>query len=395
MSDPQTPDAPQPGPAQPSPPQPGPPPHPYAAGAPRRAGRGLAIAAMALGLLAVLTVLVSAFYGFTVTLPLGVLLGLAALVLGIVALVKRQPKGPGIVGVAGGAVSLIAALVAGAFVLGSLATGALAREGEAAAPSAPTPSAPSSPEPGAEAAPGASETVLTTGGVVFAAGGPEGITVLPTERAASGVSPQEIAPPARADGTPPAAIRLYLDYRCPYCAMFEEANEDRLESLVESGDAVVELVPLTFLDRVSAGSRYSSRAAAAMTCVAAHQPDAAWDAHQALIDTDFQPAEGTTGHDDGAIVAELADEADGLADETRACIADGALVDRAQELSDWVFANAVPGAADPATAVTGTPFVLVNGVAYAGAPNSAAEFDAFLAEQGVGRAASGSGASAS
>lgn len=359
MSDPQpTPPSPQPTPSSP-------PPHPYAQPAPSR-GRGLAIAAMTLGLVAALTTAVGAFY-FGAFAIVGALLGLVAVILGVIALVLRQQRVPSIVGLASGALAIVVAVAIGGMALGTLI-----------APSASESADPS--EPGA----GESQVAewpanMATGGLVFVSDGAGGIELSRSEAPHDNALPQ----PRDAAGLgQPALIRVYLDYRCPYCAQFEAAGSDALEAAVESGAAAVELHPLTFLDRVSPDA-YSSRIAGAMACVADQQPDAAWDAHAALLDPAFQPSEGEPGRDDETILSELDRATGGLDDAARSCIEQQRFVPYALALNDWVFANPVPFAADPELMVTGTPLVVVDGVPYPGAPGDGEAFRAFLAQQGV------------
>lgn len=353
----------------------GPPANPYASRRPGPVGgRGLAIAAMALGLLALVTAVVSAFY-FNVFAVLGALLGVAAVVLGVIALVRRQRRAPGIVGVIGGALALVVAIAVGGLALGALLTpdGPAAQSGSGEG---------SQSGSGGDAQSEAGDALawpenFATGGVRFTGDGSGGVRVIESEALADGAAPV----PTAADASV-GDVQIYLDYRCPYCSLFEHTNADTLDELAASPEVVLEVHPLTFLDRVSAGSAYSSRTAAALACLADAQPDAAWAGHQAMIDPSFQPPESTAGHDDDAIVARL-DEAVGLNDEARSCIEQERLVPFAQALNSWVFANPVPRAKDAELKVTGTPFVVVNGVPYAGALDDPAAFRAFLQEQGV------------
>jgi protein-disulfide isomerase len=220
---------------------------------------------------------------------------------------------------------------------------------------------------------------LATGGIVFVEQGGE-VGVLPSD------APVGDAVPAPVDAAGLGAqhhIRVYLDYRCPFCAFFEEASADTLEQAVLNGDTAVEIHPLTFLDRASADGYYSSRTAGAIECLADAQPEAAWAGHQALLDQSFQPGEGTAGHDNSAILSELDRATGGLNDAARSCIEQERFVPFAQALNDWVFSTPVPGAQDPALEVTGTPLVVVDGVPYPGDPRDGAAFRAFLEQQGV------------
>ena len=369
------------------------PPHPYAPQPPTGngggSGKGLSIAAMAMGLAALLTTVVAAFYSgnFVVV---GVLLAFAAIVLGIIALVKKQrPIAPGIVGLSSGALTLVVALVVGAFALGSvLMPAAQLAAGGNSGSNGETGGSDENPHDDSEIAPSTPAGAvgwpanMATGGIAFMGTGSDIHTVrsAPLEDNAMPV-PAELS--EMNEGNATDRIQLYVDYRCPYCAQFEEVSGETLEDALETGTTVLELHPLTFLDRASQGSYYSSRVAGAMACVADVQPASAWDAHTALMDTDFQPAEGTPGPDNAAIIAELDDATDGLMADARACIESEQFVPFAQALSDWVFANPVPHADDPALTVTGTPFAVVNGVPYAGDPADGAAFRAFVEEQGI------------
>jgi protein-disulfide isomerase len=105
----------------------------------------------------------------------------------------------------------------------------------------------------------------------------------------------------RADA--PVKVEVYLDYMCPFCGRFEQANGDELDRLVADGTVRLELHPLSFLDRLSSGTKYSTRAANAFATVADRAPDKIMAFHRALYGR--QPAEGTAGlsNDEIAIVA--------------------------------------------------------------------------------------------
>ena len=351
-------------------PAPSAPPHPYAQPQDRRAGRppgrGLAIAAMAAGLAALVTVAVGAFY-FQVGAIIGVILALAAIVLAIIALVKRQPPLPSIVGLGSAVLAIVASIIVGVIAFGTALSANVAAQGggDASAPG-----------------PGGTPTVewpanYASGGLILTKDG-SGIGVVPSEALGDNALP---TPDAAGDAE--SRIHIYLDYRCPYCAMFEDANRDTIEQVLESGAADIELTPLTFLDKASAGSLYSSRTAGALACIADAQPDVAWDAHALLASSEFQPAEGIAGPTDEELIGALDDATGGLDDEVRTCIEEGRFVPFAQALNDWVFTNPVPDANDQTLTVTGTPFVIVNGEPYPGDPADAAAFRAFLEAQGV------------
>ncbi|MBP1325696.1 protein-disulfide isomerase [Leucobacter exalbidus] len=378
---------------------------PAPAAAPVRAlphpSRGIAIAAMAVGLASIVTALVAMLYA-PVALILSAGLAIAAIVLGGISIARRAPRAPGITGLVAGLATLALTACVVMFDLGMIGVqafkeatassgfGAPNETGEGhGAPEAPgTPGAPGHPDvPEAPEAPGASDGVswpanFASGGIMFTGDSKSSLRVIESDALPDNSFPNTAALADRADGTSPDRIQLYLDYRCPACLIFEEANGDTLEEAALAG-AVVELQPLTFLDQASAGSYYSSRVAGAMACVAEREPDLAWTAHRALLHPDFQPAEGIKGPDNAALVERIEGATGGLQRDTRSCIAHEQHVTFAQALSNWHSTNPVPRAANPELRVTGTPLVVVNGVAYPGSIDDADEFMKFLTQQGV------------
>lgn len=351
-----------------------PPPNPYAAASRPPGGRALAIAAMVLGLVALLTVAVAAAYFTPLAVLLGAAAGIAAIVLGIVALVRRsRPKAAGVVGLAAGALSLLSAVVI--LALASFALVATTMESQQRGGGDSEWSDDAEPEAMLEW-----PANMETGGIVFERGeGGEGSA--PAVRLSDPVGAGGAPVPLDVDRSGGVAdVVVYLDYRCPYCLHFEEANGALLGELASSGAATVQLVPLTFLDRVDSTS-YSSRAAGAMACVVDGQPEAAWAAHNALLSAEVQPSESVPGLSNDELIAALDAAAGGLDPGVRECVGSERFVPFAQALNDWVFANSVPNAVEPAQRVTGTPMALVNGVVYTGAPDDAAAFRQFIDEQ--------------
>jgi protein-disulfide isomerase len=178
-----------------------------------------------------------------------------------------------------------------------------------------------------------------------------------------------------------ASIVEYIDYQCPVCLGFEEANLNNTAALVAAGKATLEIHPVAILDRSSQGTRYSSRAANAAACVANFDPDAFLNATAALYE--YQPAEGTTGLTNSEILTVL-----GKADVGTAAIAK--CVNK-ETYRDWVTATTAAvengkfaHVATTPTSFLGTPTVFVNGVQYTGAPNNASAFSAFVSAQSAG-----------
>lgn len=152
--------------------------------------------------------------------------------------------------------------------------------------------------------------------------------------------------------TAPATMTLYYDYMCPACQQFEKVNAGDIAKLMNDGKVRVELRPLTFLDRLSQGTEYSTRAANAFYTVASEAPYAIWPFHNALYEN--QPKENTAGLTDEQI-AEIAKQA-GLPDAIIAKFKDNAYRDLAQKSS----------AANLQSTVKQTPTVFINGTEFTG-----------------------------
>ena len=95
-------------------------------------------------------------------------------------------------------------------------------------------------------------------------------------------------------------VDVYLDYMCPYCAMFEAIN-GAIAGRAAGGrdDVVVAYHPVSILDRLSMGTGYSTRAATAAALVADQAPET-FDAFNAAMFAS-QPGESTEGLTDAAI----------------------------------------------------------------------------------------------
>ena len=172
-------------------------------------------------------------------------------------------------------------------------------------------------------------------------------------------------------------IQIYLDYLCPFCKQFEDTNSDQIASLIESGAVTYEVHPISFLDRASLGTRYSSRAANAAACVADESPNSFWNFNQAMFAN--QPAEQTAGLSDDEIVdIVLGVEGIQAGDDIEECIRDEEFKNWVTEITAYASNFGVPGT--DVTAIKGTPTVLVNGVQYEGAVDDPAAFAAFVAQ---------------
>ncbi|MHB1173375.1 MAG: DsbA family protein [Lacisediminihabitans sp.] len=169
-------------------------------------------------------------------------------------------------------------------------------------------------------------------------------------------------------------IRIYLDYQCPICGVFEKTNADQIKTWVKSGAATVEIHPISFLDRASLGTKYSTRAANAAACVANFSPNSFFD-FSTLLFTD-QPAENTEGLTDDRLIS-LAKKANVTSvDSVATCISD-------QSFKSWVNAATARAAAGPipnsnVDKLIGVPTIIVNGAKYTGAIDDSNAFAQFV-----------------
>src|SRR5690606_19045280 len=138
-------------------------------------------------------------------------------------------------------------------------------------------------------------------------------------------------------------VDTYVDFMCPICGDFENAYGEQLQTAAANDEITLNIHPISILNRASQGTDYSSRAASAMYCVAAEEPDAALDFFNSLFEN--QPAEGTPGLSDDELTA-LAEEA-GAAGAAE-CIADGTYM----KFSEDQVAETPP---NPETGQVGTP----------------------------------------
>lgn len=171
-------------------------------------------------------------------------------------------------------------------------------------------------------------------------------------------------------------ITVYVDYLCPYCGLFETTNAAQLTSWLTAGNISLETHPISILDNQSAGSKYSTRAANAVSCVANYQPNSFLDVNSALFAN--QPTEGTTGLSNKELVSLVQDA--GVTDEAVAsCITDQRFDGWVADATDRALSGPLPNT--ELKAITGTPTVLVQGVQYQGALDDAAAFESFVMAQ--------------
>jgi protein-disulfide isomerase len=156
----------------------------------------------------------------------------------------------------------------------------------------------------------------------------------------------------------PVTISIYEDLQCPICAQLEATVGEQLNDAIEAGDVRVEYRMVSFLDDASEND-YSSRA---LNALLATHDTAGVDAFKTLHDDLYadQPAEGTAGPEDDALIA--------------AAVAAGATESDVRPLvEDKVYEQWITNATDAMSQndVNGTPTVLVDGEPTDGDPAQA------------------------
>ena len=172
-------------------------------------------------------------------------------------------------------------------------------------------------------------------------------------------------------------VDLWFDPMCPVCGAFEKANGNTIASAVADDSITLRLHPLTFLDRSSNGTAYSTRAVAGLTCVAVRSPRSVLPYYRSLFA--HQPAEGSNGLTDKQLA--------GLATALGLTGID-TCIGRDGPYQAWAQANTAASQSGPITVdgkkvldrIEGTPTVLVDHKQFTGSIDDAAAFRAFLAK---------------
>ncbi|MBF4614792.1 DsbA family protein [Curtobacterium sp. VKM Ac-1376] len=212
---------------------------------------------------------------------------------------------------------------------------------------------------------------MASDGILFT--GSDG-QVIPVETTAT---PDGGTPTATKQDDSVANITVYSDYMCPYCNQFETAQMDQIEQWVQDGSATLELHPFNLLDRVSLGSEYSTRAAAAAACVANYDPDAFLAYNTSLYE--HQPSESTRGLTNDEL-ASLAKDAGATNGKVASCIAGQDFAGWVADATNRVLNDPIPNSS--LDAVTSTPTVIVNGKQYSGSLTDTDAFASFVEQNG-------------
>jgi protein-disulfide isomerase len=159
--------------------------------------------------------------------------------------------------------------------------------------------------------------------------------------------------------TNPVEIKIYIDYQCPICAIFELPNSEQLENWVSTGAATMEIHPLSFLDGRGSPNAFSSRAANASLCVADYSPDNFFAYNTRLFQS--QPAEGASGPENSELIAFAQEVGVTNTEEVSNCINTKMFGSFIKDATERALSEPIPGTQQ---SVTGTPAIFVNGQQY-------------------------------
>ncbi|AZI59114.1 serine/threonine protein kinase [Nakamurella antarctica] len=133
-----------------------------------------------------------------------------------------------------------------------------------------------------------------------------------------------------ATGTSGVKADIYEDALCPACGAFEEANGSAIGQAINDGSLSASYRTLAFLDGASKSKDYSTRASAAMICVASldgAKPGVFSSFHGMLFGSKFQPKENGSYDYTNAELAEAAKQ--NGATEAADCISNGTMIEQA------------------------------------------------------------------
>ncbi|APA94294.1 hypothetical protein NS506_00207 [Nocardia seriolae] len=149
-------------------------------------------------------------------------------------------------------------------------------------------------------------------------------------------------------GKKKVTVQVVADMQCPICATFEKANAQALATAATDGTAVVEYNVISFLDRMSKGNKFSTRAANAAYVVGSADPSKFQGWLAAMFSK--QPAENGNGMSDDQLI-QIATDA-GYTDPSIA-----------QDIRDGKYTKYVENETQATfdAGVQGTPAVYVNG----------------------------------
>ncbi|MEY9851388.1 protein-disulfide isomerase [Leifsonia sp. EB41] len=171
-----------------------------------------------------------------------------------------------------------------------------------------------------------------------------------------------------------AHIQIWLDYQCPFCDQFETTNAPQMKQWMADGAATLEIHPVAILDS-STNNQYSTRAAAAMSCVANYEPDKYFDLNSALYAN--QPDEQTGSGLTNAKMLSLFKSGGVSSTAVTDCVNKQTFAKFVTDRTNEAVANSQ--LKNPTSGGFGTPTVFVNGERYQGGFTDASQFAAFVA----------------
>lgn len=205
---------------------------------------------------------------------------------------------------------------------------------------------------------------MVSGTVAFAAGD-DGLQAVQPQGEEEGADVSALPTAAEAGADDGAAVvKVYLDFQCPGCKAFEDANGDTLTRLAEDGSIIFEYEPVAILDRMSGGNEYSTRSSNMISCIAdSGQTDLIPEVSLALFAQ--QPGEGETGMEDDQLLS-IAESA-GVDLDAAVNVEDSATVrDCVTNVGfDRYVENTTQNALND-EGLEGTPYITIDGEPYTG-----------------------------
>lgn len=151
-------------------------------------------------------------------------------------------------------------------------------------------------------------------------------------------------------------LKIYLDYSCSYCKIFEDVESNNLKTALSAGDVNVSYHILAFLNS------YSNAAGSASACVAALEPNRWDEVHLGLFAGQEGGQNFTSDGAAGGYVKNLLSQYN-LGEETMSCVSEMRHLDWLQGVTDRAFGTPQD---DSGRSIEGTPTVVADGEMYIG-----------------------------
>jgi protein-disulfide isomerase len=151
-------------------------------------------------------------------------------------------------------------------------------------------------------------------------------------------------------------LKIYLDYACSFCKIFEDVESNNLKNALAEGDVTISYNIMAFL------GNYSNAAGNASACVASLEPERWDEVHLALFAGQSGGQSYTTDGAAGGYVKNLL-QPFGLSDETNSCITEMRHLDWLQTVTQSFFSTPQDSSGG---LIQGTPTVVADGTSYMG-----------------------------